>query len=126
VYFRRQGGYMESDSVRVNFSKLCWTTLKIPLPGGTGECPLRLDPADAPGIIRIREIVLLGASGAEIWRADTANGFQGCKAGGSDFASIRDSCLSIEAATNDPQLFLDCPQTNQPVTMRITLYAGDS
>ena len=125
IYFRRQGGYTESDSLRVSYSRLCWATLKIPLPEGTGERPLRLDPSDAPGTIRIREIVLLNKAGNEIWRADGANRFHGCSDGGKDGWSFRKDCLAIEAATDDPQIFLDCPVTDRPAQIRITLYTDD-
>ncbi|MCX5906386.1 MAG: glycosyltransferase family 4 protein, partial [Deltaproteobacteria bacterium] len=125
VYFRRQGGYVESDSLRVSYPRLRWTTLKIPLPAYAGERPLRLDPADAPGIIRIKVIVLLDEAGDEIWRADGANHFRGCSNGGKDAWSFRKDCLVIKAATEDPQIFLDCPVTDGPAQIRITLYAGD-
>jgi glycosyltransferase involved in cell wall biosynthesis len=124
IYFRRQGGYAESDSLRVFYSRLCWTTLKIPLPEGTGERPLRLDPADTPGSIRIRELVLLDEAGTEIWRADGANRFQGCSVGGKDAWSFRKDCLVIEAENDDPQMLLDCPATDRPGELRITIFSG--
>lgn len=125
IYFRHQGGYTESDSLRVSYSRLCWATLKIPLPADAGERPLRLDPADAPGMIRIKEIILLDEAGKEIWRADGANGFHGCNDGGKDVWSFGKDCLVIKAATDDPQMLLDCPVTDRPVKMSVTLYAGD-
>jgi glycosyltransferase involved in cell wall biosynthesis len=125
IYFRHLGGYVESDSLRVSYSRLCWTALMIPLSAGTGERPLRLDPADAPGTIRIKEIVLLDEAGTEIWRADGANRFQGCNAGGKDAWSFRNDCLVIEAETDDPQMLLDCPPMDRPAKMSVTLYAGD-
>lgn len=124
IYFRRQGGYAESDSFRVPYSRLRWTTLEIPLPEGTGERPLRLDPSDTPGSIRIREILLLDEAGTEIWRADGSNHFQGCNAGCNDPLSVQDSELVINAMTNDLQIFLDCPATDRSVKISVTLYAG--
>ena len=125
VYFYHQGQYKESDSLRVSYPGLRWTTLKIPLPDGTGESPLRLDPTDAPGTVRIKQIILLDESGNEIWRADGANRFRGCSAGGNDPWSFRNNCLVIAAGTNDPQIFLDCPATDRPVEMQVILFAGD-
>ncbi len=124
IYFRRNGGYTESDSLRVPYSRLCWATLKIPLPGGTGESPLRLDPADMPGTVRIREIVLIDQGGHEIWRADGGNGFAGCVGGGGEAVSIEDSCLVCHAATNDPQILLACPATHNPLEMRVVIHAS--
>lgn len=125
IYFYHQGQYTESDSLRVSYSKLRWTTLKIPLPTGTGGRPLRLDPADAPGAIRIRELVLLDEAGTEIWRADGGNLFQGCSTGGKDAWSFKNDCLVIEAENDDPQMLLDCPPIDRPAQMSVTLYAGD-
>ena len=124
IYFRRDGGYTESDSLRVPYSRLCWATLKIPLPGGTGESPLRIDPADSPGTVRIREIVLIDQGGREVWRADGGNGFAGCVGGGDETICREDSCLVVHAATNDPQIFLDCPATDQPLEMRVVIRAS--
>jgi len=124
IYFRRQGVYTESDSLRVSYSRLCWTTLKIPLPNGTGERPLRLDPSDAPGTIRIREIVLLDEAGNEIWRTDGSSHFRGCSTGDREAMSIQDSYLVINAKTNDPQIFLDCPVTDRSVEMQVILSMG--
>ena len=124
LYFRRQGGYTESDSLNVPYSRLCWATLKIPLPGGTGESPLRLDPADTPGTVRIREIALIDQGRREIWRADTGNGFTGCVSGGTEAVSVEDSCLVCHSATNDPQIFLDCPATDKPLEMLVVIHAS--
>ena len=124
IYFRRDGGYTESDSLMVPYSRLCWATLKIPLPGGTGESPLRLDPADKPGTVRIREIVLIDQGGREVWRADGGNGFAGCVGGGGEAVSIEDSCLVCYAATHDPQILLECPATDQPLEMRLVIRAS--
>ena len=124
IYFRRQGGYTEFDSLRVPYSRLCWTTLKIPLPEGTGERPLRFDPSDASGIIRIKEIVLLNETGSEIWRTDGSSHFQGCSTSDREAMSIQDSYLFINAKTDDPQIFLDCPITDRYVEMRVIISAG--
>ena len=124
IYFRRDGGYTESDSLRVPYSRLCWATLKIPLTGGTGESPLRLDPADTPGTVRIREIVLIDQGGCEIWRADGGNDFAGCVSGGTEAVSVEDSCLVCHAATHDPQILLDCPATDNPLEMRVFIHAS--
>ena len=124
VYFRHDGGYTEADSLRVPYARLCWATLKIPLPQGTGERPLRLDPADTPGTVRIREIALIGEEGSELWRADGVNGFAGCVSGGTEAVSVEDSCLVCHAATHDPQILLDCPATDNPLEMRVFIHAS--
>lgn len=125
VYFRRRGSYAESDSLRVPYPRLRWTTLKIPLPVDAGERPLRLDPADAPGPIRIKQITFWDESEKEIWRADSTNRFRGCCISGKDSWSEKNECLVIEVETNDPQILIDFPVTARPVKMGVTLCAGD-
>ena len=125
IYFCRQGHYSEIDSIRRSYARSRWTTLKIPLPSGTGDRYLRLDPVDKPGSVRMKQIILLDESGKEIWRADNANRFQGCSVGEKDVWSIKNECFVIEAQTDDPQILIDCPLTDRPVKMSVTLYAGD-
>jgi glycosyltransferase involved in cell wall biosynthesis len=124
VYFRRRGGYTEADSLRVSYSPSRWAALTVPLPKGTGESPLRIDPSDTPSTIRIREIVLFGETGDEILRADGSNRFEGCHIGGNDACSIRNDVLLIEAKTDDPQVLFDCPVTDRPVILCLTLCAS--
>lgn len=124
LYFRRDGGYTESDSLRIPYTRLGWTTLKIPLPQGAGENPLRLDPADTPGITRIREIILIDQGGHEVWRADNTTRFRGCSPGNGAILSTQGSCLAVLAANDDPQILLDCPATDGPLEMRVVIHAS--
>ena len=94
------------------------------MPCGTGDPPLRMDPTDTPGVIRIREIVLTDESGHEIWRTDGSNRFRGCRSDERNRISMENSCLVVHAVTNDPQIFLDCPVTDRPVNIRVVIYAN--
>lgn len=123
LYFRHSGGYTETDSLRRSFPRLCWATLNIPLLEGTGESPLRLDPSDAPGTTRIKEIVLFDENEREYWRADGVNRFRGCRAAEGTDLSIEDGCLVIRSVTDDPQVFLDFPETDRSVTLHVVLHA---
>lgn len=125
IYFSRQGHYSEMDSIRRSYAGSCWATLDIPLPSGTGDRYLRFDPVDQPGLVRMKQIILLDESGKEIWRADSTNHFRGCSVGERDAWSIINECLVIKAGTDDPQMLLDCPVTDRPMKMAVTLYAGD-
>ena len=71
----------------------------------------------------MKQITLLDESGKEIWRADNTNHFRGCSVGERDTWSIINECLVIEAGTDDPQMLLDCPVTDRPVKIGVTLYA---
>jgi hypothetical protein len=125
IYFCRQGRYAEADSRKLPYSRNRWTTLKIPLPSGTGDRYLRLDPADKPGFILIREIAVQDERGNLIWRANGGNAFQGCRIVGEETRTMRDACLVLLARTDDPQMLIDCPVTDRPVEMRVVLYAAD-
>jgi len=125
IYFCRMGHYSEMDSLRRSYIRSRWTTLKLSLPFGTGDRYLRLDPSDKPDVIRIREITLLDEGGGEIWRADGGNAFQGCRIVREETVTIRDACLVLLARTDDPQMLIDCPITERPVEMRVTVFAGD-
>lgn len=126
IYFLRQGDYNESDSLAVSYFRCRWGTLRILLPAGTGDRPLRLDPTEAPGTIRIREIVLKAEDGTEIWRADGSNFFRGCSPGGKDVWSRSNSGLVIESQGDDPQMLLDCPVTDRPAELHVTLCSTES
>jgi glycosyltransferase involved in cell wall biosynthesis len=125
IYFRHRGGYAEADSFRMSYPRMRWTTLKIPLPADTGERPLRLDPADSPGTVWIKQIILLDAAGNEIWRTDRSSRFHGCRIDVKNAWSLRKDCLVIESATDDPQIYLDCPVTDRLAELSIRLYDGD-
>lgn len=125
IYFRRQGHYSERDSLRRPYSRFRWLTLKLSLPSGTGESPLRLDPSDRPGVIRIREIVLSDEKGGQLWRADGTNAFKGCRVAAGAIGTRREDCLVIEARNEDPQILIVCPVTDRPLEMHVTLLSGE-
>jgi len=125
VYFSRQGHYSERDSLRRPYSRFRWVTLKLSLPSGTGENPFRLDPSDRPGVIRIREITLYDEKGGQFWRADGTNAFNGCRINGEATATFGNGCLIIRAKTEDPQILIDCPVTDRPLEMHVTLLYGE-
>ena len=125
VYFCRRGRYVEADSLRVPYSRNRWLTLKIPMPFGTGDRYLRLDPADGASVTRIREIALHHEGGGEIWRADGGNEFQGCRVVGEATGAVRDGCLVVTAPAADPQILINCPVTDRPAEMRVVLFSSD-
>lgn len=125
IYVRNQGQYSEANSVRVPYPLYRWTTPKIQLHSGTGERFLRMDPADAAGVVRIREIYLLDEAGTEIWRDDSSTSFRGCRIEGTGSRHIDDGCLVIHFGNNDPQILIDCPVMNQPVQIHVALFAGE-
>ena len=49
VYFRKDGTYSEDFTLGMRYPAFRWTNLRLTLPEGTGESPLRVDPADEDG-----------------------------------------------------------------------------
>jgi len=125
IYFRCRGHYSERDSLRRPYSRFRWATLKLSLPSGTGESPLRLDPSDRRGVIRIREIALSDEKGGQLWRADGTNAFKGCRVADGAIGTLREDCLVIEARNEDPQILIACPVTDRPLEMHVTLLYGE-
>lgn len=124
-YFLRNGRYSEEASVDRIFPRFRWVALKVILPKGTGEEPLRIDPAERPGLIFIKEIRIAREQGDAEWRCDASTNFEGLITETQGLARRRGQCLVVQATTDDPQLFLHCPVIDEPCVVTVTLYVGD-
>jgi glycosyltransferase involved in cell wall biosynthesis len=124
-YVRRKGCYSEEESVSKIFPRFRWVTRVISLPQGTGEEPLRMDPAEGSGLVLLKELFITNEQGIDIWRCDSSTEFSGLKEGEKGYISQREDCFVLRATTEDPQLFVHCPVTDEPVVVTVTLYVGD-
>lgn len=124
-YFLRNGRYSEEASVDRLFPRNRWLTKTISLSEGTGEEPLRMDPAERPGLIFIKEIRITKEQGDAEWRCDASTNFEGLITETQALACRRGQCLVVQATTDDPQFFLQCPVVNDPCVVTVTLYVGD-
>jgi glycosyltransferase involved in cell wall biosynthesis len=123
IYFCRQGRYSETDSLRISYSMNRWNKLNIPLPKGTGDPYLRLDPIDHPGDVFIREIVLCDKEGNELWRSDKHSSFKEATCRDSVKMTRKNDLLILNAEDNDPQIFLNCPCITEASSLSITLFS---
>jgi glycosyltransferase involved in cell wall biosynthesis len=123
IYFSCKQRYDESNSVRIVYHRDRWATLSIPLPRGTGDQGLRMDPSECPGTVILRQVLLTDQQGEEIWRSDASNRFRGIRFIGKGEVFLRSDDYVLNAADNDPQLLLDCPAVEKPVLMTVVLYA---
>lgn len=120
VYFKRKGGYSESNMLRLSYPSYRWSTLRLALPGGTGEKPLRLDPADEKGLILLDTIqVLVGKK--EIWRCDGVDALSKIEVVGEGDPGARGRWFAFDSRTADPQFHLDCPAIEQDAVLKIRL-----
>ncbi|MBM3124787.1 MAG: glycosyltransferase family 4 protein [Chloroflexi bacterium] len=124
-YFRRKGQYSEAVSVNRIFPRYRWMAMTVSLCEGTGEEPLRIDPAERPGLVLLKELIIRNEQGIEIWRCDSTTEFSGLTAGGEDVAYRSGIYLVIPASTEDPQLFVHCPAVDEPVVVTVNFYVGD-
>jgi hypothetical protein len=120
-------GYSADTVITGDLISEYWQQVAIDLSPGIGNGPLRLDPADRPGLIDIASIVLRNQSGDEIfWHASP-----------SDIAllSTGGTVMRLKGAENaeycrflsfgpDPQLFMpsvDEEHTHEPAVLEIRL-----
>ncbi len=124
-YFRRNGRYSEEASVDRIFPRYRWITKVISLPQGTGEEPLRMDPAERTGLVLLKELFITNEQGIVIWRCDSSTEFAGLRAGGKEYICRSKEYFVLRATTEDPQLFIHYPTIDEPVVITVTLYVGD-
>ena len=120
VYFRQDGTYSEDHALRVPYPAFRWTTLRLTLPEGTGESPLRVNPADKNGLILV-EFISLVQDGVELWRCEGIDAFRRLVVQGEVDRSILGRWLALSAKTSDPQILMDCPVTDSPAVLKMRL-----
>jgi hypothetical protein len=120
VYFKKDGNYSEDHSLRVSYPVSRWITLCLTLPEGTGESPLRVDPADETGLIHVDSISLV-RDGVEIWHCGGPDAFCCLAVHGDVDRSMLGRSLALSAKTCDPQILIDCPVTDAPIVLKIRL-----
>ncbi len=107
IYFCAENKYSEENSICIDYLQSKWVHLTIDLTGKSNHGRLRLDPANIPGKITIKEIVLIDQlDKKEIWRIDIKSNFSDCDILGKDSWKIKEDCLVVHALTNNPQILL--------------------
>ena len=120
VYFRKDGTYSEDFTLGMRYPAFRWTNLRLTLPEGTGESPLRVDPADETGLILVDSISLV-RDGFEIWHCEGTDAFRCLAVHGDVERSMLGRSLALSAKTSDPQILIDCPVTDAPTVLKMRL-----
>jgi hypothetical protein len=120
VYFRRDGAYSADHSFRVAYPVFRWTTLRLALPEGIGESPLRVNPVNEKGLILV-EFISLVQDGTELWRCEGTDAFHRLIVNGETDRSMLGRWLALSAKDWDLQILMDCPVTDTPTVLKIRL-----
>lgn len=113
------GRFEESDKQRLHYEPNAPRVLECLVPAG----PLRIDPSEAPGLLRLHEILLLDPHTGQILDrfADPAS-WRRLRCGGTCFALADAHGLLLHSFGNDPFLVLPTLETDAPrVRLRLTL-----
>ncbi len=121
-------GYTAETAIKVDIKPGEWQHLSIDLVQGAGNGPLRLDPAEQPGLVDVSAIVLRRpADGHIIWSVKGPGELAALSAGGTlvrvDKSESRDFCRFFSYGS-DPQLLLPIPDRerfDQPLLLEIWL-----
>jgi glycosyltransferase involved in cell wall biosynthesis len=120
VYLRKGGVYSENYYLRVAYPVFRWATLHLPLPEGTGESPLRVDPTDNKGLILV-EFISLVRDGVELWRCEGTDAFHRLVVDGEADRSMIGRWLALSAKDWALQILMDCPVTDAPAVLKMRL-----
>jgi len=120
VYLRKDGTYSEDHALRLSYPAFRWTTIRLTLPEGTCESPLRVDPTDETGLILVDSISLI-RDGVEIWHCEGSDAFRCLAIHGDVDRSMLGRSLALSAKTIDPQILIDCPVTDTSVVLKLRL-----
>ncbi|MBN2568710.1 MAG: glycosyltransferase family 4 protein [Deltaproteobacteria bacterium] len=123
VYFRQDGTYSEDHSLSLAYPAFRWITLRLGLPAGIVESPLRVDPADETGLILVDSISLI-RDDVEIWHCEGPDAFRCLAVHGNVDRSMLGRSLALAAKNSDPQILIDCPVTDAPTVLKIRLCFG--
>jgi hypothetical protein len=120
IFRFNDGTYSDAGSQSVRFGD--WQTLAFPLPDGSGDGPLRIDPADCPCVIDLQSVTISNQQNGHVLWAGTAEqlirlGF----AGTATPLQIKNG-FHVFSYGDDPQIFIsDLPEHKDPLVLTIQL-----
>lgn len=116
-------GYSEETSLFQIISPGSWTTLSFELPDGSGQAPLRVDPAHGPGLIEIAEITIHSlVSGELVWGGAASSAAKDLEVAGTASGAAGGAGMLLVSYGDDPQLMLKVPPTARgPVKLTVSL-----
>jgi hypothetical protein len=113
-----EGGYREESSVGTGLTTGQWQHVRLELPQGSGDGPIRVDPADRAGVIEFAGAQLLRAWDGAVLRSWTNPDVRQWHVGGDLVLLPGDEPTLLLSTGNDPQLLLpdmDSTITDQPL-----------
>ncbi len=128
VYPYGNTGHAAETAIKVDVRPGRWEHLVVDLPQGLGNGPLRVDPAEQPGLIDVSGIVIRRpANGEVLWSANGSEALSVLSAGGT-LMTVNDTQQSdvcgFFSFGPDPQLILpvlDSRRFDQPLVLEIWL-----
>ncbi len=108
VYTSIAGTYSEAASTKRAASFQHPETLTFILPEGTGDGPLRIDPADCPCVIELTSLNVTDEKTGDVLWQGSAQDFPQLKFGGSAIPLASLDTFAIFSYGDDPQMFLPC------------------
>lgn len=116
VYRPQNGEYNELYSVTVQYSPGEWVDVSVEFPSGLGDgsAPIRIDPAEVPGVIEIESLSITSGR-EEVWAApDSTRQLSMLKASGTAVAVMHNNLMRVYAFDDDPQIILPVELSTAP------------
>lgn len=128
VFHSRDGTHSEENSVTARVGHETWKELSIPLPGGTGAAPLRLDFLSALTVIDL-SFIRLASETETYFLADDVAGFDRITVAGDAERHSHPACLRLKITGVDPQLYFpsaDIPKEGPQLRLTLRLRVSGS
>ena len=127
VFLHSGGGYSEEASATQSAKLGQWQTLTFHFPQRIGPGPVRIDPADCPGVIEIADVSILAVDGAILWQANTPETLRALRYSGSVMLSSKEDKAILFSSGNDPCFMLPIiPRGDEADRVRISLCVDQS
>ena len=105
VFWPDAGTYAEVNSRSQYCPRSQWTDLRIPLPAWDTAVPLRFDPCDCPGVVKIAALRILSQTdGRCVWSSRLEKNDEVLTVAGTALRLSDPATCSILSTGNDPQL----------------------
>jgi len=127
VFWPVGGTYSETNSRSVYYPRSDWTELRIPVPAWDTSVPLRLDPCDFAGVVKISEVKLVcRTDGRCLWKHDLSKNAETIRLAGTALSLSDEHNLSILSTGNAPEIYLcDIPQLpDVPLELKVWIKAA--
>jgi hypothetical protein len=124
LYYSREGQYSEQQSVKAPFDAGEWRQIRLDLPIGLGDGPLRLDVVDRVCVVDVADVrLVLAANDKPIWTLKISEEFPRLTLKGPVVPIAVSQMLRLFVFGEDPQLFL--PELNiqceEPMQLKVRI-----